>query len=157
LEIEAATVEELLRLLGDRERAEAALAARRGPLRSAVFVARTLEERSSRFGHPKVTRRVVAAFAHGPDLVCCRRTTSSAVELPEMAATTEGRQIAAYEGMRAEIARGLKERVSVYHCTGAVCAASESPAKPNRKGTMKVRAGGSEVAPQWRAFRAKNC
>lgn len=75
-EIEAATVDEFLRLLEERE-GRAAPRGLRSPLRRAVFVARTLDQRISRFGHPVVTRRVVAAFAYGRDIVCCRRITSN--------------------------------------------------------------------------------
>src|SRR5688500_2505039 len=59
-EIEAATVEDFLRLLKERE-GRAAPEGSRSPLRRAVFLARILDQRSSRFGYPLVTRRVVAA------------------------------------------------------------------------------------------------
>jgi hypothetical protein len=116
-EIEAATVGEFLRLLEEREEGEDAPAGPHSSLRRAVFVARMLDRRSSRFGYPSVTRYVVAAFAHGGDVVCYRRITSHAVELPELARTTEERQQAAYEELRTEIERGLEEldlRVSVH-------------------------------------------
>lgn len=108
-EIEAATVEEFLWLLKEREEDQAASGVRRSPLRRAVFIARMLERRASRFGYPKITRHVVAAFAHGGDVVCCRRTTSNAVELPEIASSTEERQRAVYDEMRSEIGRSIEE------------------------------------------------
>jgi hypothetical protein len=107
-EIEAATVEEFLRLLRERE-SRATAGGSSSPLRRAVFLARILDQRSSRFGYPLVTRRVVAAFAYGRGTVCCQRITSNAVELPELASRTEERQRAACEEMRAEIERGLEE------------------------------------------------
>jgi hypothetical protein len=81
-EVEAATVEEFLRLLKERERGESFVGEPEAPLRRAVFVARIGEARSSRYGFPKVIRYVVAAFAYGWDIVCHRRLTSSAVEMP---------------------------------------------------------------------------
>lgn len=116
-EIEAATVEEFLRLLKEREEHEASSGGSRSPLRRAVFVARMLDQRSSRYGFPLVTRYVVAAFAYGRDLVSYRRTTSNAVELPETAVRTEERQREAYEEVVAEIERGLDEedvRLPIY-------------------------------------------
>jgi len=107
--VEAATVEEFLRLLEEREGSESAPAGHHGSPRGAVFVARMLDRRNSRFGYPSVTRYVVAAFAYGGNVVCCRRTTSHAVELPELARTTEERQRAAYDELRAEIERGMEE------------------------------------------------
>jgi hypothetical protein len=107
-EIEAATVEEFLRLLKERE-GRVPPEGSRGPLRRAVFLTRILDQRSSRFGYPLVTRHVVAAFVYGRDTVCCRTITSNAVELPELASKTEERQRAVYEEMRAEIVRGLEE------------------------------------------------
>jgi hypothetical protein len=75
--VEISTVEEFLRLLKQREEGEAASGVRRSTLRKAVFIARMLDQPDSRFGHPKNTRHVVAAFAHESDVVCCRRTTSN--------------------------------------------------------------------------------
>lgn len=108
-EVEAASVEEFLRLLREREGDEAAQGVPSSPLLRAVFVARLQEVRRSRYPFPKVVRRVVAAFAHGADVVCLRRITSSAVELPEMARTFEEGQRAVYEELRAEVERGLGE------------------------------------------------
>jgi hypothetical protein len=108
-QVEAANVEEFLRLLKEREESESAPAGHHGSPRRAVFVARMLDRRSSRFGYPSVTRYVVAAFAHGGDVVCLRRTSSHAVELPELARTTEERQRAAYDELRAEIERGMED------------------------------------------------
>jgi hypothetical protein len=108
-EVEAATVEEFLRLLEERERHDPAFEGPQNFLRRAVFVARMLEQRSSRFSYPLVTRYVVAAFAYGPDIVCLRRTTSHAVELPETVDMTEKRQRAVYEEMRAEVGRGMED------------------------------------------------
>jgi hypothetical protein len=116
-EIEAATVEEFLRLLKEREEHEASMRESRSPLRRAVFVARMLNQRSSRYDFPLVTRYVVAAFAYGRDVVSYRRTTSNAVELPETAVRTEGRQREAYEEVVAEIERGLDDediRLPIY-------------------------------------------
>jgi len=67
LEIEAATVEDFLRLLKERE-GRAAPEGSRSLLRRAVFLARILDQRSSRFGYPLVTRHVVAAFVYGGTL-----------------------------------------------------------------------------------------
>jgi hypothetical protein len=108
-DIHAATVQEFLRLLKERERGESASEEPISLIRRAVFVTRLLDHRSSRFGYPLVTRHVVAAFVYGPDLVCCRRTTSHTVEVPELASRTEDRQRTVYEAMRAEVARGLED------------------------------------------------
>ena len=105
--VEAATVEEFLRLLKEREEGEASLRGPRGATRRAVFVAQMLDQRSSSYGYPSVRRYVVAAFAYGRDLVSYRRTTSSAVELPEIASRAAERQQEAYEEIRADIDRGL--------------------------------------------------
>lgn len=116
-EIEAATVEEFLRLLKEREEHEASRRGSNSPLRRAVFVARIFDQRSSRYDFPLVTRYVVATFAYGQDLVSYRRTTSNAVELPETAVRTEERQREAFEEVMAEIERGLDEedvRVPIY-------------------------------------------
>jgi len=106
--VEAATVEEFLRLLKEREEGEASLGGSRGATRKAVFVAQMLDQRSSRYGYPAVRRYVVAAFAYGRDLVSYSRTTSSAVELPEIASRAAERQQEAYEEIRANIERGLE-------------------------------------------------
>ncbi len=106
--VEAATVEEFLRLLKEREEGEASLRGPRGAPRRAVFVAQMLDQRSSSYGYPSVRRYVVAAFAYGRDLVSYSRTTSSAVELPEIAARAAERQQEAYEAIRADIERGLE-------------------------------------------------
>jgi hypothetical protein len=108
LEVEVATIGELLRLLKDREEGEATEEGTSEGAGRAVFVARVLERRSSRYGFPLVTRRVVVAFAYRLNLVSYRRITSNAVELPETAWRTEGRQQEAYEEIRAEIGRGMR-------------------------------------------------
>jgi hypothetical protein len=74
-----------------------------------AHVGRMFDQRSSRYDFPLVTRYVVATFAYGRDLVSYRRTTSNAVELPETAVRTEGRQREAYEEVVAEIERRLDE------------------------------------------------
>ena len=51
---------------------------------------------------------MVAAFAYRRDRVSYTRTTSNAVELPEMMTKTEDRQKEAYEEIRGEIERGLE-------------------------------------------------
>lgn len=97
--IEIRSLEEFFDLLGRRE-------ARRVGLPDAgysVLVSRTLERRGSRFGHPLVTRSVVAAFAYDETLVYYGRITSNAVELPETVAEIEDRQQEAYEEIRSEI------------------------------------------------------
>lgn len=106
--VEAATVEEFLRLLQEREEGEATLRGPRSATRRAVFVAQMSDRRSSGYGYPSVRRYVVAAFAYGRDLVCYRSTTSSAVELPEIARKTTERQQEAYEEIKAEVERGLE-------------------------------------------------
>jgi hypothetical protein len=134
-EIEAATVQEFVRLLKERERGESASEEPRSLLRKAVFVTRMLDQRSSRFGYPLVTRYVVAAFAYGPDLVCCRRTTSHAVELPELASKTEDRQRAVYEEMRAEVARGLEEaKIGIPLYEGCLRRAADSDVSARAQG-----------------------
>lgn len=107
-EVEAASVEEFLRLLGGRESAEGSRLEQRGAARRAVFVAQLLDRRGSGYGFPKVRRYVVAAFAYGPDVVSYKRTTSNAVELPEIAGKTAERQREAYEEVRAEIEHGIE-------------------------------------------------
>ena len=106
--IETATVEEFLRLLQEREEDETSPGGLRGATRKAVFVAQMLDQRSTSYGYPSVRRYIVAAFAYGCDLVSYSRTTSSAVELPEIASRTAERQHEAYEEIRAEIERGLE-------------------------------------------------
>ena len=106
--VEAATVEEFLRLLKEREEGEASLGGPRGATRRAVFVAQMLDQRSSSYGYPSVRRYVVATFAYGCDLVSYRRTTSSAVELPEIASRAAERQQEAYEEIRANIERDME-------------------------------------------------
>lgn len=108
-EVEAASVEEFLRLLGGRESTEASRPGPRGTARRAVFVAQLLDRRGSGYRYPKVRRYVVAAFAYGPDIVSYERTTSNAVELPETAKQTRARQQQIYEETRAEIERGIEE------------------------------------------------
>jgi len=105
--VEAATVEEFLRLLKEREATEDPSREPRSATRRAVFVAQLLDRQSSGYGHPAVRRSVVATFAYGHDLVFYRRTTSSAVELPEIAKKTAERQQETYEEVRAEVERGL--------------------------------------------------
>ncbi len=109
-EVEAATVEEFLRLLAEREEAGKPSREPRAAARRAVFIAQLLDRRSSSYGYPAVRRYVVAAFAYGRDVISYKRTTSSAVELPDMVGKIEERQQAAYEETRTEIARGLEER-----------------------------------------------
>jgi hypothetical protein len=106
--VEAATIEEFLRLLEKREEAEEPSREPRGATRRAVFVAQLLDQRSSSYGYPAVRRSVVAAFAYGRDLVSYKRTTSSAVELPEIAKKTAERQQETYEEVRTEVVRGLE-------------------------------------------------
>lgn len=108
LTLEAATVEEFLRLLKEREEGEASSRGARGAASRAVFVARLLEQRGSGYGYPSVRRYVVATFAYGRDLVSYRRTTSSAVELPELASRVAERQQEAYEEIRTKVERGLE-------------------------------------------------
>lgn len=134
-EVEAATVEEFLRLLKERERGESASEGPQSPLRRAVFVTCMLDQRSSRFGYPLVTRYVVAAFTYGTDLVCCRRTTSHAVELPELASKTEDRQRKVYEEMRAEVARGVEEaNIGVPFYEGCLRRATDPDGSPWAQG-----------------------
>lgn len=108
-EVEAADVVEFLRLLKEREEGKAAARPPRGAIRRAVFVARMLDQRNSGYGYSLVTRYVVATFAYGRDAVSYRRTTSNAVELPEVAGRTRQRQKEAYEEIKAEVERGLEE------------------------------------------------
>jgi hypothetical protein len=108
-EIEAASVEEFLRLLEEREEGESSARENPDTLSRAVFVARMLDQRGSRFGYPSVTRQVVAAFVHGRGVVYLRTTASHTVELPENARITEVRHREAYEELREGIQRGLEE------------------------------------------------
>ena len=107
-EVEAATVEEFLRLLKERED-EAPVRGPRGAVRRAVFVAQMVDQRGSDYGLPMVRRYVTSNFAYGCDLISYRRTTSNAVELPETAKKTRDRQQQIYEETRAEIERGIEE------------------------------------------------
>ncbi len=107
-EIEVASVEEFLKLLKEREE-ERGEQEGNGATRKAVFVAQMMDRRPSNYGFPLVRRYVVAAFAYGRDQVSYTRTTSNAVELPEMVTKTEDRQQEAYDEMRQEIERGLEE------------------------------------------------
>jgi len=106
--IETATVEEFLRLLQEREEDETSPGEFRGATRKAVFVAQMLDQRSTSYGYRSIRRYIVAAFAYECDLVSYSRTTSSAVELPEIASRTVERQHEAYEEISAEIERGLE-------------------------------------------------
>ena len=106
--IETATVEEFLRLLHEREEDEISPGELRGVTRRAMFVAQMLDQRSTSYGYPSVRRYIVAAFVYGCDLVSYSKTTSSAVELPEIASRTAERQHEAYEEIRAEIEHGLE-------------------------------------------------
>lgn len=108
-EVEAASVEEFLRLLGGRERVEASTQTPLGVTRRTVFVAPLQEVTGSEYAFPKVTRHVVAAFAYRRDVVSYKRTTSSAVELPEVSRELAERQREAYELLRAEVERGIEE------------------------------------------------
>lgn len=107
-EIEVASVGELLRLLKERD-GETAGRQSYGVSGRAVFVAQMMDRRPSSYAFPLVRRFVVAAFAYGRDRVSCTRTTSNAVELPGTIAKTEDRQQEAYDEIRAEIERGLRE------------------------------------------------
>ena len=107
-EIEVASVEEFLKLLKEREEERGEQEGNR-VTRKTVFVAQMMDRRPSNYGFPLIRRYVVAAFAYGRDRVSYTRTTSNAVELPEMVTKTEDRQQEAYEEMRQEIERGLEE------------------------------------------------
>ena len=107
-EVEVATVEEFLRLLREWEESEASLTGPRGAVRRAVFVAQQLDRRDSGYGYASVRRYVVATFAYERDLVSYRRTTSSAVELPDVASRAAEQQQQAYEETRTEIERALE-------------------------------------------------
>ena len=88
-EIEVASIEELLRLLKEREE-EGGDQGDKSATRKAVFVARMMDRRPSSYGFPLIRRYVVAAFTYGRDRVSYTRTTSNAVELPETVEKTEG-------------------------------------------------------------------
>lgn len=107
-EVEVASVGEFLRLLKERNEQ---LPGRQGHGVSgrAIFVAQMVDRRPSNYGFPLVRRYVIAAFAYGRDRVSYTRTTSNAVELPEMVARIEDRQQEVYEEVWAEIRRGLKD------------------------------------------------
>lgn len=107
-EVEAATVEEFLRLLKERED-EVSVRGPRSAVRRTVFVAQVVDQRGSDYGLPMVRRYVTSSFAYGQDLVYYRRTTSNAVELPETAKKTQDRQQRIYEETRAEIEGGIEE------------------------------------------------
>lgn len=107
--MEAASVGEFLRLLTGRERAKAPSQDPRSVACAAVFVAPLQDVTGGRHAFPKVTRRVVAAFAVEPDIVSYRRTTSSAVELPEVSRELVARQRKACEQLRAEVERGIDD------------------------------------------------
>lgn len=107
-EIEAASVEEFLKLLKVRED-ERGGQTRDLATRKAVFVAQMMDRRPSNYGFPLMRRYVVAAFSYGKDRVSYTRTTSNAVELPEMVTKVEDRQKEVYEEIRGEIERGLEE------------------------------------------------
>jgi len=103
--------------LREREETDGYPSEARGAHREAVFVAGVRETRSSRYAFPKVVRYAIAAFAYGRGVACHRRLTSSAVELPEMTGTLEGRQREACDELRSEVERGLEEaslRVPLY-------------------------------------------
>jgi len=68
-----------------------------------------MDRRPSNYVFPLVRCYVVAAFAYGSDRVSYTRTTSNAVELPDTVEKTRDRQQEAYEELRAEIERGLRE------------------------------------------------
>ncbi|MGB3634856.1 MAG: hypothetical protein WA982_12505 [Rubrobacteraceae bacterium] len=107
-EIEAASVEEFLKLLKEREE-EGGEQEENSATRKAVFVAQMMDRRPSNYGFPLIRRYVVAALAYGRDRVSYTRTTSNAVELPETVTKTEDRQQEAYEEIRQEIEHGLKK------------------------------------------------
>lgn len=107
-EIEVPSVEELLKLLKEREE-EGTGQEENATTRKSVFVAQMMDRRPSNYGFPLVRRYVVAAFSYGKDRVSYTKTTSNAVELPETVTKTEDRQQESYEEMRGEIERGLKE------------------------------------------------
>lgn len=116
-EVEAVSGEEFLRLLSGREDAKNPPGSPHGAARRAVFVAPLQDVTGGMYAFPKVTRRVVAAFAYGADMVSLTRTTSSAIELPEVARELADRQREACEQLRVEIERGIDDanlRVPVY-------------------------------------------
>jgi hypothetical protein len=134
-EVEVPSVGEFLRLLAERDEE---LAGRQGygAFGKAVFVAQMMDRRPSNYAFPSVRRYVVAAFAYGNDRVSYTRTTSSAVELPKTATRIEYRQQAAYEEVRAEIERGLKDSgLNVPVHEGFLChAADNKRVRPDENG-----------------------
>lgn len=106
-EIEVASIEELLKLLEEREE-EGGGQGEKSFARRAVFVSQMMDSRPSTYGFPLTRRYVVAAFAYGRDRISYTRTTSNAVELPENVTRAEDRQQASYEEMRAQLERGLE-------------------------------------------------
>ena len=108
-EVEAASVEEFLLLLGGRESAGASRRETRDADRRAVFIAQPIERSGSGFGYPKVRRYVVAAFAYGGDRISYRRTTSNAVQLPGTAEQSRDRQQRMHQETWAEFERGVQE------------------------------------------------
>lgn len=111
-EIEAAGLEDFLWLLKEREDRFGGQAPN-GPTGGVVSVSRMLDRRRSRYSFPLVTRYVVAAFSYGPENVIYKRTTSHAVELPEMVKKSEDRQKDIQEEVRVEIGRGM-ERLGLH-------------------------------------------
>lgn len=107
-EVEVASVGEFLRLLKERND-EPPGRQGYGASGKAIFVAKMMDRRPSNYGFPLIRRYVVVAFAHGRDRISYTRTTSNAVELPEMVARIEDRQQDVYEEVRAEIERGLED------------------------------------------------
>lgn len=107
--VEAASVEEFLRLLRDREGSADRPRGPRSVNPMAVFVSSLHDVTSGRYAFPKVVRHVLAAFTCGPNVVSYRRTTSNAIELPEVARKLAERQREACEQLRTEIERGLKK------------------------------------------------
>lgn len=107
-EVEVASVGEFLRLLKERDEVRTD-GQGHGASGRAIFVARMMDRRPSNYEFPLIRRYVVAAFAYGRNRVSYTRTTSNAVELPKVVAKIEDRQQAAYEEVRAEIERGLRD------------------------------------------------
>lgn len=108
LMVETTSVEEFLRLLGGRESVKDSSTSVRILARRAVFVAPLQDMISDRYAFPKVTRRVVATFAYGADVVSYTRITSNAVELPGVARELAERHRETCEQLRVEIERGLE-------------------------------------------------
>lgn len=115
-EIQAASVEEFLKLLKEREE-ESGGQKEKVSTPKAVFVTQMMDRRPSNYGFPLIRRYVIAAFVYGRDRVSYTRTTSNAVELPEVVTKVEDRQKEAYEEIRTDIERGLDDldlRVPIY-------------------------------------------